>query len=211
MSNRRKRPYDSRQRTDAAGATRNNIVNAAQWLFGRKGIDKVTVADIAARADVAVPTVYANFKSKDGILREIIKRSLFGGQFQSAQGLLQGVDDPVRLIELTAQVARAIYESESKDLGLLRHASGFSPALRRIEQEFEQLRYDMQGKRIQMLFESGMQRKSLTLEEARRILWMLTARDPFRMLVLEGGWTADRYQAWLSRTLLEALVEQGFD
>ncbi len=211
MSNRRKRPYDSRQRTDAAGATRNNIVNAAQWLFGRKGIDKVTVADIAARADVAVPTVYANFKSKDGILREIMKRSLFGGQFQSAEGLLQGVDDPVRLIELTAQVARAIYESESKDLGLLRHASGFSPALRRIEQEFEQLRYDMQGKRIQMLFESGMQRKSLTLEEARRILWMLTARDPFRMLVLEGGWTADRYQAWLSRTLLEALVEQGFD
>lgn len=211
MSNRRKRPYNSRQRTDAAGATRNNIVNAAQWLFGRKGIDKVTVADIAARADVAVPTVYANFKSKDGILREIMKRSLFGGQFQSAQGLLQGVDDPVRLIELTAQVARAIYESESKDLGLLRHASGFSPALRRIEQEFEQLRYDMQGKRIQMLFESGMQRKSLTLEEARRILWMLTARDPFRMLVLEGGWTADRYQAWLSRTLLEALVEQGFD
>ena len=35
---------------------------------------------------------------------------------------------------------------------------------------------------------------------------MYTSRDVYRMLVHDGGWPPDRYQEWLSRTLLEALV-----
>lgn len=43
--------------------------------------------------------------------------------------------------------------------------------------------------------------------EARRILWMYTSCDVYRMLVREGGWTPDQYQAWLSDTLVKALVD----
>jgi len=39
------------------------------------------------------------------------------------------------MVGLTANAARAIYESESSDLGLLCNVSGVSPALRKIEQE----------------------------------------------------------------------------
>jgi hypothetical protein len=35
---------------------------------------------------------------------------------------------------------------------------------------------------------------------------MYTGRDIYRMLVSETGWSPDRYQEWLSRTLLDALV-----
>ena len=45
-----------------------------------------------------------------------------------------------------------------------------------------------------------------TLDDARRILWMYTSRDVYRMLVHESGWSPDRYQEWLARTLLDALV-----
>ncbi|MEQ1519064.1 MAG: hypothetical protein ABL931_21505, partial [Usitatibacteraceae bacterium] len=114
--------------------------------------------------------------------------------------------DPVKLVELTPHVSRAIYESESSDLGLIRHASGFSPALRKIEQEFERIRYDMQVNRLQQLFDAGKARKSLSFDEARRIMWMFTSRDVYRMLVQEGGWTPQHYQDWVSRALLEALV-----
>jgi AcrR family transcriptional regulator len=193
-------------RADAAEDTRKRILAAARSAFGRKGIDKVTIADIGAKAGVAVSTIYAIYKSKDGILRALMEQSLFGSQFQSAQRVLVGVTDPVKLIELTAHVARAIYESESGDLGLVRHASGFSPALRRMEQEFERIRYDMQEERLRLLFAAGKARQGLSFEDARRILWMYTSRDVYRMLVDEGGWTADRYQAWLSQALLEALV-----
>lgn len=135
-----------------------------------------------------------------------MERSLFGPRFQDAQNLLTGVSDPVALIELTAHVSRAIYESESSDLGLLRRASGFSPALRKMEEEFERIRYDRQAPRLKLLFASGKARPGLSLEEARRILWMYTSRDVYRMLVNDGGWTAEHYQQWLSRTLVESLV-----
>jgi hypothetical protein len=32
------------------------------------------------------------------------------------------------------------------------------------------------------------------------------SRDVYRMLVIEGRWTPDRYQQWLSQTLVEALL-----
>jgi AcrR family transcriptional regulator len=207
LSSRRTRAYDSASRSKAAEDTRRRILAAATFLFGRKGIDTVTVAEVGRKARVATSTVYAIYKSKDGILRALMQQSLFGGQFQHAQRLLAGVSDPVKLIERTSHVARAIYESESHDLGLLRHASGFSPALRKLEQEFERLRYDMQADRLQRLFDAQKARSGLSFDEARRIMWMYTSRDVYRMLVHESGWTPDRYQEWLSCTLLEALVE----
>ncbi|MGE0863445.1 MAG: TetR/AcrR family transcriptional regulator [Vicinamibacterales bacterium] len=202
----RRRRYTSRVRSQSAHETRRRILGAAAFLFTRKGIDRVTIDEIGKRAKVAASTVYANYRSKDGILRGLMEQSLFGPQFQDTQKLLTDVTDPVALIELTSHVSRAIYESESSDLGLLRRASGFSPALRKLEEEFERLRYEKQAARLELLFASGKARPGLSLEEARRILWMYTSRDVYRMLVNDGGWTAARYQQWLSRTLVEALI-----
>jgi AcrR family transcriptional regulator len=206
MSRPSKRRYVSRARSEAADATRGRVLDAAKTLFVRHGIDRVTIAQIAERAGVAGSTVYALFKSKEGILRDLMRGALFGERFQAARGKLEGVKDPVRLIELSAQVARAIYEGESTELGLMRGASAFSPALRKIEQEFEKLRYEMQEERVKVLFAQSRQARGLGPDEARRILWMYTSREIYRMLVHEAGWTPDRYQEWLSRTLLDALV-----
>jgi AcrR family transcriptional regulator len=206
MKTSRRRRYTSEARTQSALETRRRILAAAAALFARKGLDRVTIDEIGRRAKVAASTVYATYKSKDGILRGLMEQSLFGPQFQDAQKLLEGVTDPVALVELTSHVSRAIYESESSDLGLLRRASGFSPALRKMEEEFERIRYEKQADRLERLFASGKARPGLSLDEARRIMWMYTSRDVYRMLVHEGGWTADAYQQWLSRTLLEALV-----
>lgn len=202
----RKRKYVSAIRDEAAGRSRRRILDAAASLFARSGIDRVTIAQIAARAKVSVPTVYALFKSKEGILHAILESALFGPAFQAARARLEGVTDPVVLIERSAAVARAIYESESTALGLMRGASAFSPALRKAEQAFEDLRYSMQEARVQLLFDEGKARPGLGLDEARRILWMYTGRDIYRMLVQEGGWSPDEYEAWLARTLVTSLV-----
>lgn len=203
----KKRAYLSPARAEAADETRARILASAKDLFSRRGIDAVTVAEIAAKSGVAGSTVYAIFKSKEGILRGLMEQSLFGGRFRSAQQILAGVNDPVEMIALTAHVARAIYESESSDLGLLRNVSGFSPALRKIEQEFERIRYEMQEERLRGLFAASRAKKRISIDEARRIMWMYTSRDIYRMLVIEGGWTPDRYQEWLSTALVAALVE----
>ena len=64
----------------------------------------------------------------------------------------------------------------------------------------------MQEERVRLLFAQSKQAKGLEFDEARRILWMYTSRDVYRMLVQESGWTPDRYQEWLSDALVNALV-----
>ena len=207
MSSGRRR-YTSELRDRAADATKARVLDAARKLFTRRGIDATTIAEIAERAKVAPSTIYALYKSKEGILRSLMEAALFGPRFQEARAKLDGVTDPVTLIALSAHVARAIYESESAELGLIRGASAFSPALRKMEQEFEAIRFEMQEERVRLLFAQARQRKGLALEEARRILWMYTSRDVYRMLVQAGGWTPEQYQRWLSETLLSALVDR---
>lgn len=200
------RPYVSDVRSQAAEATRARILQASKTLFTDRGIDRVTVEQIAKKAGVSASTVFALYKSKAGILRELIRSALFGQRFQVALARLKGETDPITLIALTANVARAIYEAESSQLGLIRGVSAFSPALGKLEKEFENLRFQMQKERVKLLFAQSKQRKELTLDEARRIMWMYTSRDVYRLLVHEGGWTPNRYQKWLSSTLVNALV-----
>lgn len=204
-----RRSYSSDRRARTAQDTRERILDAGQTLFSRNGIDGTTIAEIAREAGVGASTVYGVHGSKEGILRGLMERVLFGGGFQSAAAVLADVSDPVKQIELTSHISRAVYESESGDLGLLRRSSGFSPALKKMEQEFEARRYAMQEPRLRALFDAGLNRKDLSFEEARQVLWMYTSRDVYRMLVADGGWTPDRYQTWLSQTLLDALVERG--
>ena len=201
------RSYDSSGRARSADATRGRVLSAARTLFSRNGIDGTTIAQIAARANVAESTVYALFKSKDGLLQALMRAALFGPGFQTAQSLMDGVTDGRALLRLTARVAGAIYEGERKELGSLRGASGSSPALKRIEQRFEKVRFDMQEARLRLLFEQGQAKRGLDFDEARRLLWMYTSRDVHRMLVVDGKWPLERYESWLAETLLRELSE----
>lgn len=201
----KKRRYVSEVREQAKERSRQRVLDAARDLFARHGIDGVTIAQIARRAKVSVPTVYAQYRSKEGILRAMMEATLFGPAFRSAQAQLAGVTDPIELLALTAKVARAIYESESRALGLIRGASAFSPALRAAERDFEEMRFEMQEERIQLLFSQGKAKPGLDFDKARRVLWMYTSRDVYGMLVREGGWTPDEYERWLAETLVMAL------
>lgn len=207
MSMPKTRRYSSPRRDRMADATRTRVLDAARVLFGRRGIDRVTIAEIGAKADVATSTVYALFKSKDGLLQAIMRSALFGDRFQLALQVMEGVADAAMQVALTAHVSRAIYESESAELGLIRGASAFSPTLRKIEAEFESMRFAMQEVRVKLLFEQSKAKSGLDLAKARRLMWMLTSRDVYRMLVVDGNWTPDEYQAWLSAALVDALVK----
>lgn len=208
MSRTPKRSYVSKVRDEAAAQTRANVLKAAKALFTRRGIDAVTMAELAAKAGVSTSTVYGLFQSKEGVLRALMETALFGGRYQVARARLEEIADPVEQVRVTASVARAIYESESAELGLMRGASAFSPALRKIEQKFEHTRFTLQRERIERLHEGRKLKKGLTVDGARRILWMYTSRDVYRLLVDEGGWPPDEYERWLAQTLVDALVER---
>jgi AcrR family transcriptional regulator len=48
-------------------ATRARILEVADRLFSRRGYDAVTVAEIAAAADVSVKTLFVHFRSKEDL------------------------------------------------------------------------------------------------------------------------------------------------
>jgi AcrR family transcriptional regulator len=48
--------------------TRQAIANAALWLFGERGFDAVTVAEVASAADVSVQTVFNHFPTKEDLV-----------------------------------------------------------------------------------------------------------------------------------------------
>lgn len=203
----KKRAYDGRQRAEAMAETRSRVLANAKALFTRRGIDAVTIAEVAAKADVSPSTIYGLFKSKEGMLLALMEQTIFGERYRAAVERLDEVGDPVSQIAMTPSVARAIYESESAELGLLRGASAFSPALRKLEQKFEASRFALQESRLKRLYAEGKSKKGLAMETAQRLLWMYTSRDIYRMLVKEGGWSPDQYEEWLSVTLVAALVE----
>jgi AcrR family transcriptional regulator len=206
MSTRAKRSYASSQRNEAAAETRARVLRSAKSLFARRGIEAVTIADVAERARVSTSTIYGLFKSKEGVLRALMEAALFGGRYQAASAQLDAVSDPVQQIAMTAAVARAIYENEAAELGLIRGASAFSVALAKMERTFEEARFSLQQERVERLYAAGKAKRGLPIAKARRLVWMYTSRDVYRLLVQEGGWTADEYEAWLSATLVEALV-----
>src|SRR6188768_3906459 len=96
-----KRLYRSDARTEAAERTRSKILEAGKFLFSRKGIDATTIAQIAERAGVSEPTVYATVKSKTGLLHALMHDAIFGPRFKRAQRKLEGVKDAVQRIVLS--------------------------------------------------------------------------------------------------------------
>ena len=44
------------------------------------------------------------------------------------------------------------------------------------------------------------------MERARDLIWLHTAPDTYRLLVLERGWALDEYERWLATSLAAALL-----
>jgi len=62
------RPYDRRRRSAAVDDTRRRITEATVALHAEKGVGATTYADIARRADVAIPTVYNHFPERSHLI-----------------------------------------------------------------------------------------------------------------------------------------------
>jgi AcrR family transcriptional regulator len=201
-----KRQYRSLVRERQAGDTRQRIIEAAQHLLRRQGYAGTTIDAIAQEAQVSAPSVYAIFKSKAGILRELLDQAGFGPDYESAVKRALSASDPVVRLRLAAPIARGIHESQSAILDLLRGAGVVAPELARLERQKERQRYERQEGTVALLRSSGKLRAGLDYTTARDIFWALTGRDVFRMLVRERSWSADKYEDWLANTLVDSLV-----
>ncbi len=209
MGQEKKRAYNSETRDAQAAKTKTSILEAAKKLFQSEGFDQMTISKIAKAADVSMPTVYALFKSKRGVLQSLIDAALPPDQFSSLVDDSMQEKSPKKRLSITAKIARQIYDAERELVDILRGVSLVGPEFRELEQEREKRRYERQGEYAKKLMNENHLAKGLTLENARDILWALTGRDIYRMLVVDRGWTPDDYEKWLSQLLVNSLLDMG--
>ncbi len=205
----KKRSYKSLVRERQAGDTRRRIIEATRQLLQSEGYAGMTIEAIAHRAEVSAQSVYAIFRSKTGILVELLDQSTFGADYEETVRQALDASDPKVRLRFAARIARQIHEAQGTTFDLLRGAGVVAPELAKLEEQRERLRYERQEDMITFLRKDGSLRPELDHGTARDIFWTFTGRDVYRMLVRERGWSPQKYEDWLAATLMQSLLVPG--
>lgn len=208
MSEFQKRPYKSVNRKTQAKKTRLRILDSAKHLFESEGFECLTIEKIAQAASVSVPTVFALFQSKRGVLRALMDEALPSEQFSALVEKSIAETSPKERLGICAKIARQIYDAERELMNIVRGAAVLAPEFKELEKENEMRRYSRQEVTIQAMVEEKSLAAELNPVKARDILWAMTGRDLYRMFVIERGWTSDEYEKWLMQLLIKTLVKE---
>ena len=208
-----RRRYESRRRREQAAQTRRDILTAAGKLFRERGYG-VPMPEIARQAGVVVETLYRIFGSKSGLFRAVVEALLAGGSTRAevpveerpAIRAIIDEPDPRRMVALYAATQPGIHRRAGPLLGALRDAKASDRELAQLWDQLEAWRYEGQGRFVAQLAERGGLRADRSLDEAKDIVWTLCSLEVHELLVLERGWTAERYEAWLATALMHELV-----
>jgi AcrR family transcriptional regulator len=200
------RAYRSTARQAQAEETRRRIVAMALELLTEKGFDGVTMEEIANRAGVASPTVYAAFGSKRGIVRALIEQQSFGPSYAQIVSQVHAAQDPPTRLRTAAGIARTVYDAGREVWKVISKTGSVSPELSEVLREKESRRYEGQAMMIDWLKEHNALKPDLDVTTARDILFALTSRDLYLTLTEERGWPSDKYQQWLGDMLVAGLI-----
>jgi AcrR family transcriptional regulator len=197
MSVKTRRSYNSPQRTEQAGATRQHILAAAEALFADRGYGSVTMETIARRASVSVATVYLHFPGKPAIVAAMAE-AIAGAPELSVEQVERSTD-PIEQLRLGARIIRTLNERVWLVADILRNARGNDERLTEIWTLWQQRHADAIRRAVESAHALGALRAGLAVDEAIDGLYALMGTDLFRALVRERGWGLDRYERWLFR------------
>jgi AcrR family transcriptional regulator len=197
------RRYDSSRRKEAAAQTRSLILAAARDLFVRHGYGTTTVAAIAERAGVAQDTVYAAVGTKPAIFRLLIESALSGrdepvpgAQREYAQQM-RAADDVRSKLAIYAAAVTVIQGRLAPLFVALRAAASANPELAQLGHEISERRARNMRDLADDLALTGELRADLGRDEVADVIWSMNASEYYALLVLERGWTPERFQRWL--------------
>lgn len=206
MSTSKKRSYNSESRQAQSQKTKNRILASAKMLFESKGFEKVTIEEIAREAQVSAPSIYSIFQSKRGVLLGLMDEALSPEQFEVLVEQVKKEKRPRKRLEITARIARQLYDAEKAQLSFLRGASILDPVFKGLEIERERRRHKRQKETVETMAKEKAFKGNLGLSKVRDILWAFTGRDLYRMLVVERGWSSNEYEKWLADLLIQVLL-----
>ncbi|MGC1419382.1 MAG: TetR family transcriptional regulator [Acidimicrobiales bacterium] len=195
--------YHSELRQEQAASTRQAILDAARALFVEHGYAQTTVAEIAAAAHVAVPTVYASVGSKPTILGELRKRiPILAGVPQDIPSALAPANDPLTVIAGCVRVIRRLMETSGDLMSTIEAAAPFEPVANEAWEEglvLHRYGWEMVVKRLKSL---GALQAGLPESRAVDILSFLSLPAAWRTFGRDHGWSYDEIERWINETAM---------
>ena len=214
MAKETKRPYDARRRRERAeeerGATRRRVVEAARHLFLTRGYVATTVADIASEAGVALQSVYKAGQSKADLLHLVADIAVAGDDQdvmlleRPSFAAIGAETDPERQVELIAALIAATMERLAPVWIAYREAAAVDPKAAANLAAAHQRRHETFSGMIGMVPEHRLRRSH---EESTDTAWAIGSIDVFLLLRTVRGWDKIEYSEWLTRTLVDQLLE----
>lgn len=216
MATVKRRRYNSSRRQEQARLTRRAILSAAQELFLERGYPGTTVGAIAEQAGVSAETIYKAFRNKAGLVKALFDVAIVGD------------DEPVPMLERgRVQRMRAepnprkkllLYGKHLSEAGpragkiqlLIRTATAVDPEVATVWHQMIKERLIGMTALAQDLDEGKHLRAGISIEDARDILWTYNSVEIYDLLVLQRGWTAERYGRWVAEALIAALLEDEY-
>jgi len=206
------RAYRSPRRAQQAAATRAAVLAAARDLFLSEGYAGTTVAAVAARAQVAVDTVYAAVGRKPALLREVVEAAISG----TDHAVPPAQRDYVRRIraagsarEKIALYGHAVAQIQDR-LGpvylALREAATTDDDCRVLWETISARRAANMRDLVADLRVTGELRADLTDDEMADIVWSMNGPEYWALLVHGRGWTTRRFGTWLADAWTRSLV-----
>jgi AcrR family transcriptional regulator len=216
----KKRRYDSTRRRQAAEQTHARILSAARELFTAHGYPATSVAQIAARAQVSVDTLYTAVGRKPQLLLAVHDLELAGGRSPVAaedRPYVQRMRAARTGVEMLTIYADALAELLPRTVPLLlalRDAGRDEPECRRVFDAVRERRAANMLKLAAELRSTGDVRADLNDQTVADLIW--STNDPdFYLLHQSRGRTPRQYanlvrDLWI-RTLLRPQPDADAD
>lgn len=196
-----RRVYRSPRRSEQAERTRREILRAAEMLFAERGYAAVSVSDIAVRAGVAVATVHAAGGKRE-ILSQVIEEAVTAGRGTPVGADPDGpeVADMATAdsaIRLHVRNVHALKSRGARAHRVLWRAAASDPDAAEVWKAFLERMYRGQLTLTVRLAELGALRADLDPTSAADILQALMRPEASDALVIDRGWTLDRWSEYV--------------
>lgn len=199
------------RRAIAASATREEIVRAASGLFRERGYAGATIEDVAARAGVAVQTIYNAIGGKPALLDAVL------------DSVAAGPDAPRLVPEVMAERTRAVRGAEEAAalladwfadvnprsswlMRVIRDAAAVDASVAAFEERRAERRFTNYRIGAEILAERVGLRDGTTPEQLAATIWSCGHPETYHLLTGLRGWSLDDYRAWVHRSVRRYLA-----
>ena len=197
------KPGTSTYRQIQAQMTKDRIVAAARQLMAERGWAGATIDAIAEQAGVATQTVYTAFGNKRSIVDAMREAMLRDSKIPELMSQAAAEPNPTKRLELWARLIRQQMETSYDVIAIHRQAARADPEF---AAEYRKV-LDNRAKTFAEFIKGLRSGLGMDTSTATDVLWALSNEELYRELVHERGWSHDRYEQWLARTLVTQLID----